>query len=545
MPKVIINGQEKYIDGYLLNACQEIKKLLESDRDVVCIIDGEVGCLSGDTIIRTNRASLGRKHTIKWMYNQLHGNPDQLPISNKWDIKIPTFIRSFDGKKIGLHKIKEVVYSGKKEVYELELVDGKKLKATSNHKIMTQNGFIELSNLDQEKDLVMCDTPHAKSQNKKRHKPRDLNIHNLIHHPFNKKGKNGVEIHRLIYEANINNLKLYAYFDILMNDKKKSQTLKFINPQEFHVHHKDGNHYNNSIDNLETLTPEDHLKKHAEYAYDNFNQGYPIFINIKSTKKIGVEDTYDLICDEPYHNFNANEIIVHNSGKSTIAQLVAAVVDPTFNESRLYFEDNETKQGIINSEKKKSHILDETLSMLNIRRAMSNVNITITSLFSEIRQKNLFLILCLPSIFDLDRNIAIHRSLFLIHTYSRNGQRGYFRFYGRKAKAKLFASSYAKKTYQYLARPTFWGRFANGYVVNEEEYRQRKDDVLKRYIPKDIPDKKLEEKTLKEREKKAIQIINLQKTQKLSFRKLEELGFGYRADLAKLVREFQGKLDGG
>lgn len=232
-------------------------------------------------------------------------------------------------------------------------------------------------------------------------------------------------------------------------------------------------------------------------------------------------------------------------GKSTLAQLIAGTVDPTFNSSRLYFDDTETKEGIINSEKKKSHILDETLSMLNIRRAMSSINITLTSLFSEIRQKNLLLVLCLPSIFDLDRNIAIHRSLFLLHTYSRNGQRGYFRFYGRKAKAKLFASSYAKKTYQYLARPTFWGRFANGYVVNEEEYRQRKDDVLKRYIPKDIPDKKLEEKTLKEREKKAIQIINLQKTQKLSFRKLEELGFGYRADLAKLVREFQGKLDGG
>jgi len=43
MPKIIINGQEKYIDGYLLNACEEIKKMLNMDRDVVCIVDGGVG----------------------------------------------------------------------------------------------------------------------------------------------------------------------------------------------------------------------------------------------------------------------------------------------------------------------------------------------------------------------------------------------------------------------------------------------------------------------------------------------------------------------
>jgi len=166
-------------------------------------------------------------------------------------------------------------------------------------------------------------------------------------------------------------------------------------------------------------------------------------------------------------------------------------------------------------------------------------------LFSEIRQKNLLLVLCLPSLFDLDRNIAIHRSLFLVHTYSRNGQRGYFRFYGRRAKSKLFASQYAKKTYQYLARPTFWGRFSNGYLVDEEAYRKRKDDVLKRYITTVIPEKKGSEKLQKERQKKALQIINLRKTQNYSFRKLEEMGFGERQDLASMVREFGGESGGG
>lgn len=228
-------------------------------------------------------------------------------------------------------------------------------------------------------------------------------------------------------------------------------------------------------------------------------------------------------------------------GKSTIAQIVAMVVDPTFNASRMYFEGEEAKQGIVNSEQKKSHIIDETFAMLNIRRAMSNLNITLTSVFSEIRQKNLFIVMCLPSIFDLDRNLAIHRSMFLIHTYSRNGERGYFRFYGRRAKAKLFASQYAKKTYQYLARPTFWGRFGKGYVVDEVAYRQRKDNVLKRYIPKDIPDKKDEIKVRDTLKRRIEPIINLKEKHGYSFRKLEELGFGDRGELAKLFRQYQAE----
>ena len=34
-------------------------------------------------------------------------------------------------------------------------------------------------------------------------------------------------------------------------------------PKGFHIHHKDFNHSNNSIDNLEALSPDDHAKKHG------------------------------------------------------------------------------------------------------------------------------------------------------------------------------------------------------------------------------------------------------------------------------------------
>ena len=35
-------------------------------------------------------------------------------------------------------------------------------------------------------------------------------------------------------------------------------------PQGYHIHHKDGNHYNNNIDNLVALSPQDHYNIHRE-----------------------------------------------------------------------------------------------------------------------------------------------------------------------------------------------------------------------------------------------------------------------------------------
>jgi len=45
----------------------------------------------------------------------------------------------------------------------------------------------------------------------------------------------------------------------------------------------------------------------------------PNFIKVVSIKKYGVVNTYDIVCKTPFHNFLANNIVVHNSGKSYIA----------------------------------------------------------------------------------------------------------------------------------------------------------------------------------------------------------------------------------
>ena len=68
---------------------------------------------------------------------------------------LPTQVRSFNGKTIQLNTIKNVVYSGKKEVFKLTLVNGLHIKATKDHKFMTKNGWCKLEDLVIDYDEIM------------------------------------------------------------------------------------------------------------------------------------------------------------------------------------------------------------------------------------------------------------------------------------------------------------------------------------------------------------------------------------------------------
>lgn len=325
-------AQEWYnqLPAELHEIVKQAKKRLKDDRDLIWSVSAnQEGCITGDTLIRTNRNKLGRRYRIDYMYKQFHDR-DHLEVqgAKQWNLESPTFVRSYNGKEIRLHKIKDVLYSGKKEVYEMKLQNDFSIKATANHKIMTQRGWVQLNKLKPNIDSVMCDTPRATKVQKFRHKFHDVQLGRLFHHPYSLGGKKRIEVHRLIYEAYINKVPLTEYIETLMNDEKNSAKYKFIDPNIWVVHHKDGNHYNNNQDNLEKMTRAYHGSHHADDAYLHFNQGSPKYSKIISIEYKGIQDTYDISCEEPYHNFAANEIIIHNSGKSTLAITVGFLLNP-------------------------------------------------------------------------------------------------------------------------------------------------------------------------------------------------------------------------
>lgn len=478
-----VNGRTFYIDGRLQKYLDTkvIPALQKKDEDCVMLVDGEERCLTGDTVIRTNRASLGRKHNIKWMFNQYHKNPDQLSMFKQWNLNIPTFVRSYNGKTIQLHEIKDVVYSGKKKVWKLLLENEMHITATEDHKIMTNNGFIELYKLDINKDLVMCDTPNSLKNLDRviKHMHRDINM-KVDFHPSYLKRKQRIKVQQLIYEANLNNLSLHDFIDILLSKPDVAKILKYINTEVECVHHKDFNHYNNSLDNLELIKVEEHLKLHARDSYSNFNQGVPNFIKISSITYFGIEDTYDIVCEEPNHNFSANGIIVHNSGKSVFAMglgnYVSFKLGSKYDITNITLAPEEFRTKVMGSKVKETAIYDEAHRGMASSRSLSEINNLLKDLMMEMGQKNLFVIIVLPSFFLLDKYPALLRSKGLFHIYKRRGQRGFWCFFNRKNKIKLYQKGKKELNYNCMKWPKARGRFFDQYPIDEQVYRQKKSD---------------------------------------------------------------------
>jgi hypothetical protein len=290
------------------------------------IVLGNIGCLSGDTVINLNRCRKGFSRSIEHLYKQwntikINGTYQNSHVP-QWDLSKPTFIRSFDGERIRLHEIENVVYSGKKQLFVLKLENGKQLKCTQDHKIMTKKGMIPLKECVVS-DSVMCDTLKAKSVKKKKSKPQYHYVSQLQYHPFARQKTHKVLKSRLVYEAEMNCLQYEEYISILRTDTLKSKQLTFLD-STIEIHHKDRNTFNNSFSNLQKLSISEHKKLHSHENKYNFNQGVPSFSKIKSITKIGVEDTYDICCKAPHHNFVANGIVVHNSGKT--ASIVREIV---------------------------------------------------------------------------------------------------------------------------------------------------------------------------------------------------------------------------
>ena len=135
------------------------------------------------------------------------------------------------------------------------------------------------------------------------------------------------------------------------------------------------------------------------------------------------------------------------SGKSTLALQIGKYVDPTLNLSRVVFDAETFRAAILKAEKGQCVIFDEAFTGLSSRSSLSGVNRTLISLMMQIRQKNLFVIMVLPTFFLIDKYVALFRSRALIHVYECSGRRGYFKIYNRRKKKLLYLLG--KATYSY------------------------------------------------------------------------------------------------
>ena len=129
-------------------------------------------------------------------------------------------------------------------------------------------------------------------------------------------------------------------------------------------------------------------------------------------------------------------------------------------------------------------IFDEAGADLEGTKAMLATTRDVKDYLRECGQYNMLTILVLPEYFDLPRTIAISRAACLINVYyyaDDEGyfQRGYFKYYSRKAKKKLYLKG--KKNLDYsAAADSFYGDFDDVFPLDLEEYKILKKKALKK-----------------------------------------------------------------
>lgn len=119
---------------------------------------GTTGCLAGDTKILVTRIGKRRTFTLKELCLKMGdypGHENRKSLNENKANKIRTYIK--EENRIGVRNFIRVVYSGVKDLWNLQLIDGKRISATLDHKIMTKDGMVELQSLEAG-DMVMVDT---------------------------------------------------------------------------------------------------------------------------------------------------------------------------------------------------------------------------------------------------------------------------------------------------------------------------------------------------------------------------------------------------
>jgi hypothetical protein len=274
------------------------------------LIHGPFGCIHGDARIGVNRAGKGFTLKLSDLVTRLNGEDQRYA----WDPSIPTYVQREDGGMVRLGKIEAAWCSGEKNTFTVTTESGRQTRATDEHPFLTSEGWRRLDQL-LVGDEVLVRGPQQKGG--RAEKTRYRYVAGLDNHPFSR-SNNVVDEHRLVIEAQMNKLGFDEYVAKIKSGLVGE--LVFLDPSEVHVHHSDGDPFNNDPENLQVMTEVEHHRLHAEETFRNvLYQVVPE--RIVSIQPHGVEMTYDIeVADDP-HNFIADGFVVHNTGKTLAALL--------------------------------------------------------------------------------------------------------------------------------------------------------------------------------------------------------------------------------
>lgn len=314
-------------------------------------IFGEESCLSGDSFIKYNirnptsgKIQNSKGGTIKHLYLKFNKLNSSITKKRKeTNNSIYTVPCLNDDGFIEHIQIKDVVFTGLKPVYKITTLLGNTIEATADHKFCIGTEYVELQNLSPgDFVLIHNNTPFTKFHAISKYKEVYVKYHpkSSLKVVDNKYRYYRNYVHRLTYEAHLNGLS-YKDYIYKLNTLSSSEIDKFIFiPDNYHIHHIDENTLNNELSNLQVICPNAHGRLHALENHNNLRFA-PIKDCISTIELVGIKETFDIKCHDPYHNYVANNFIVHNCGKTTIATIAISNFQKMFPDDMVGYIDVE------------------------------------------------------------------------------------------------------------------------------------------------------------------------------------------------------------
>lgn len=206
-------------------------------------------------------------------------------------------------------------------------------------------------------------------------------------------------------------------------------------------------------------------------------KGEPCNFYIDGYLKTNIDDAVDRVKNK---NWDYVGIVcgLPGAGKSNFAQTVAKYCCSWFDLSYVAFTDEEFIKISNEAPDYSSIVLDESFASLNTRISNSPNFIRIVNHLQLIRQKHLFIFLCLPNFFDLSKGISIYRSSHLFWIFAdEDGDRGRFAAFDRNTKRELYIKGHKFMDYS-VTQSNFYGRFLKQKVIDESKYELKKREHL-------------------------------------------------------------------
>ena len=296
-------------------------------------IYGPESCLAWDTFIQYeithsdgDLTILGV--TIESLYRRFHGisrpgGRGRRPVVDPTDVFTAPCMN--DEGRIFHNRIVDVVDTGRKPVIQVQTATGITLRATAEHKFFTGSGYKALGELNPGDQVwIHNQTPFMVAPEDRTVSPRPTVM--VKHHPNGHDKFVGPYRYRRLqrshvaYEAALNHLDYDAYIKRL--NAGELDGLRFLDPG-MHIRHVDENWTNDDPSNLVPITPQAHGIHHSRENHNNL-RFMVVPDEIVSLTPCGEQQTYDIRMESPHNNYIANGIVVHNSGKSTLALSVVA-----------------------------------------------------------------------------------------------------------------------------------------------------------------------------------------------------------------------------